>query len=222
LIVMQRIVLFSATVNDKSGWNEDWIQRTRSLLTLSLVSRSFYACATPFLYRDIRISPLATGARLSNLWNTLNISIKSSRTVDHLSCGYGYYTKTFVVYFEEDCHSLPADIRHLLDKMTKLHTLIIRSLGISYEPLPVHPLSSVVFQRVDLPLILDQGMVRALLPFQRLHIHLDGDSDGPMDLSQVRQVPQCQISRILISEISPRRESLGQNSNCYCPFSDYT
>jgi hypothetical protein len=185
---MQRIVQFSAFVGNGDHWAEDWIQRTRFLLTLSLVSRSFCACAIPFLYQDIRLVRITTVARLSDLLNTLNISINRRHTMDDLSSGYGYYTRTFLVCFEEDRHSLPADIRHLLDKMPELHTLDIRSGYKLSRRLPVHSLSSVVFQGVSLQLVLDQGTLRVLLPFRRLYVNVVSILDPRMpDVLQARQ-----------------------------------
>jgi len=189
LVVMRRIIFFSATINNKTGWGKDWIQRTRSLLTLSLVSGSVHACAIPFLYRDIRIFPIATTERLSNLVNTFNSSINSRHIMDDLSSGYGYYTRTFLVCFEKGLHSLPADLQHSLDKMTKLHTLVIRPKDDTYWQLPVDSLSSVLFQGFYLPLILDQGTLRVILPFQRLYVDRVSRSVPPIPGAlQARQV----------------------------------
>jgi hypothetical protein len=180
-IAIKRIVLFSATFMEGLSWGSRWQQRTQSLLALSLVSRSFYACAFPFLYQDIRIFPVDTVARLSKLVNTFNISAKG-----HF---YGFITRTFLLCLETDAHILPSNIQRLLDKMTKLHTLVVCTINGLHWPVRIHSLSSVVFSGASLSLTLDQGTLRVLLPFHRLvyqSITLYPQMHGT---SHARQVP---------------------------------
>jgi hypothetical protein len=181
-------MIFSATFEEGSrDWDSRWRERTRSLLTLSILSRQFYACAIPFHYRDIRIIPTTPASRLSSLTTIINTSIANPRTSDRLSSGYGGYTRTIVLCVDKYVCTLSADIQYLLDKMTGLHTLAIYSTDQIRRRMPVHPLGSVVFQGVNPSLILDPGTLRVLLPFQRLHVYLGYCFHSP--ISQVIHVP---------------------------------
>jgi hypothetical protein len=156
------------------------------------VSRSFCARATPFLYGDIRIVPAITESKLSSLANTLNINIKCRHTLDDLSSGYGYYTRTFHLRIGRDAHTLPANLQGLLDKMINLHTFVIRSTD-STRAVPVHSLSSLVFQGVNQSLILDRQTLRVLLPFQRIYIDDSyPPTPGMPQASQVTLLPNLQ------------------------------
>jgi hypothetical protein len=189
--VINRIVIFSVTLHSDI-WNRDsaWKKQTRSLLALSLVSRSFCAHATPLLYRDIRILSSNPESKLSSLANTLNINIKCRHTSDDLSSGYGYYTRTFLLHIRPGAHTLPPYIQGLLVKMPNLHTLLFRTISTFNWGLEIHSLRSVVFQRVSPSLIWDQGTLRVLLRFQRLYVDPEDHSGLPLPvISQARQVP---------------------------------
>jgi hypothetical protein len=184
-IVIERIILFSATFGGFSFSDLGWKRRTRSLLTLSLVSRSFCARVAPFLYRDIRILSSNMESILSSLMNTLNISIKCRHSSDALSSGYGFYTRTFFLCIGKNADTLPTNIQGLLDKMTNLHTLVIQSVDSPLQIIADHASSSVEFRGVKQSLILDEGTLRVILPFQELVI-TNADLPTP-GISQTRQ-----------------------------------
>jgi hypothetical protein len=195
-IIIQIIVQFSAVVNDEE-WGEEWNQRTRSLLALSLVSKSFGTQATHFLYRDIRIRPTTTGSRLASLMTTLSSGITNPRTSNDSPSGYGPYTRTLLICVESDACSIPDHIQGLLGKMTKLHTFLIRTPGFFWKAIPHHPLSSVEFLGVNLHLIPDQGTLRMLVRFQRLYAGLVGGLNNPKslmsDVSQAILLPNQNV-----------------------------
>ena len=201
-MVINIIVLFSAAVSQEGDLAEEWIQRTRSLLSLSLVSRSFCAEAIPFLYRDIRINSIPE-SRVSRLMTTLNHGITNPRTSDDSPSGYGPYTKTLLLCVKNGSDTLPADTQGLLGKMTKLHTLLIRTADFFWKAIPLHSLRSVEFLGVDLLLISDQRTLRMLVPFQRLYAgHVCGLNRG---LSEVRNVPLLpNLQDINIWHVFPR------------------
>lgn len=138
--------------------------------------------------------PQVTTSRLSSLVHTLNSSIRNRRVLDHLPHSYGCYTRTFLLCLAEDLHTLPADIQHLLDKMPRLHTLVICTF---LPVIPVHHLSTIFFHAVNPLLIIDQATLQAMLPFQRLYINMGSGSDTWVpEMLQVRQgslLPNLQV-----------------------------
>lgn len=160
--------------------NSRWIERTESLLTLCRVSRLCWACAIPYLYREIRLRCREDLSNLRSLWCTLNNSEGQALISRHVPDGYSSHTKTFVLLVPLTVlrlDGLSAEIGTLIPLMTGLQTALVCSMfphqpGYGMQPnVKAHTLSTLQVEGTRISFLLNHSSIlQGLSCLQRLSI----------------------------------------------------
>jgi hypothetical protein len=156
-----------------------WQERCQCLRHLCLVSRAWRECATPFLYRDLRLV-LKDGWPLSALIYGLDSSTTKSPFSSQELAGYGGCTRIICLTIVPD-DMRPSDkavgIRNLTERLPGLRLVHILPYRNFHRIVELPSLTTLTLEGVDIAILFDhRPTLQALESIQRLSIEYCNDS----------------------------------------------